>query len=127
MIIKDIRIDNNKWFVKIAYNINTNKDISEVVSLLSHYFSSIRLLDRVGVLLYGETNAGVTITSLKAKFSFIIIGKSTSERQFYNTIVHELNHVKDFICTYYDVPLVSETASHLIGDMFGAIYYAINN
>lgn len=63
----------------------------------------------------GEKDTGFTHTDFNKHKSIIGISQTTSQEQFFNTLVHELKHVQSHICYYYDVAEDSEEAAYLIG------------
>lgn len=92
MIIQDIDV-NDYWKVKIIYN-----------AYLGYY------------------NTGFTHTDYKKKMSIVGISLSTNCEEFMNTLIHELRHLVNDICKYYDVNLESEDASYLTGFLIKKIY-----
>ena len=74
----------------------------------------------------GELNAGFTHTNFKKKLSIIGVGKATSKKQFFNTIIHEAKHLQSHICMYYDIPEDGEQAAYLIGYIAMKIYKPIS-
>lgn len=63
----------------------------------------------------GWLNTGFTHSDTRKRRSVVVIGKSTSKRQFMNTMVHEMKHVQSAICRFYRVPEDGEDAAYLIG------------
>jgi hypothetical protein len=47
--------------------------------------------------------------------SVTVIANASSEEQWWNTVVHEIDHLQDAICRYYDVELGTEEAAYLQG------------
>ena len=75
----------------------------------------------------GELNSGFTHTNFNTKLSIVGIGKSTSKRQFLNTLIHEAKHLQSHICRYYKVPEDGEQAAYLIGYIAMKMYEPISN
>jgi len=92
MIIQNIDVE-GYWKIKIIYN-----------AYLGYY------------------NTGFTQSDYKKKMSIVGISLSTSCEQFMNTTIHELRHVVDDICKYYDVDLDSEDAAYLTGYLIQKMY-----
>ena len=63
----------------------------------------------------GTKDTGFTYTDFINKRSIVGIAPTTSQEQFFNTLVHEAKHVQSHICYYYDVPEDGEDAAYLIG------------
>ena len=65
-------------------------------------------------------NSGFTHT--QGRTSIIGVGWTDSPEQFYNTLIHEINHLQDDICSYYGLPLSGEIPSTISGDIAMAMY-----
>lgn len=75
----------------------------------------------------GQKNSGFTYTNFDKKQSIVGIGKSTSNSQLFNTIVHEAKHVQSHICKYYHIDESSEDAAYLIGYIVQKMYKVFKN
>ena len=62
-------------------------------------------------------NTGFTFSNPDLRMSLVCIGYATSDEQWLDTLIHELDHVQATVCRYYDVALDSEDAAYLIGYM----------
>lgn len=63
----------------------------------------------------GKKDSGFTYTDYNKRKSIVGISPTSSQEQFFNTIVHEAKHVQSHICKYYDIEEDSEDAAYLIG------------
>lgn len=70
----------------------------------------------------GKRDTGFTHTDFNKKKSIVGISLSTSEEQFFNTLLHEIKHVQSHICMYYNVKEDSEAAAYLTGYIGQKIY-----
>ena len=70
----------------------------------------------------GQKDSGFTYTDFKRKQSIVGIGKSTSNSQLLNTIVHEAKHIQSHICKYYHINESGEDAAYLIGYIVQKMY-----
>ena len=70
----------------------------------------------------GERDTGFTYTDFDKRKSIVGISLTTSNEQFFNTLVHEAKHVQSHICMYYNVKEDSEAAAYLIGYIAQQIY-----
>ena len=70
----------------------------------------------------GERDTGFTYTDFDRKKSIVGISLTTSNEQFFNTLVHEAKHVQSHICMYYNVAEDSEAAAYLIGYIVQKMY-----
>jgi hypothetical protein len=55
-----------------------------------------------------EFNTGFTYTDEDKHVTFIIIGKTTSADEFFNTFIHEIGHAATHIAEYVGIPPYSE-------------------
>ena len=69
-----------------------------------------------------QEDSGFTYTNFNNKLSIVGIGKTTSKKEFINTIVHEAKHVQSHICHYYNVKEDGEDAAYLIGYIVMKMY-----
>ena len=56
-------------------------------------------------------NSGFTYSNSELRMSLIVVSDATDESQWWDTLVHEIDHVQSAICDYYDVPLGMEAAA----------------
>lgn len=75
----------------------------------------------------GKKNTGFTYTDFNRLKSVVGISRTTSQEQFFNTVVHEAKHVQSHICKYYDVDEDSEEAAYLIGYIIQQMHRAFTN
>lgn len=70
----------------------------------------------------GFKDVAFTHTNFKKRRSIVGISRFTSCDEFYNSIVHELEHLADNICRYYNVKRGSEKAAYLLGYLIQEMY-----
>ena len=61
-------------------------------------------------------NRGFTYNSPERLRSVVVVGPSTSGKQFLNTFTHELRHLADGIADHLGVSLDSERPAYITGD-----------
>ena len=64
-----------------------------------------------------QTDTGMTLTSFGDMMSFLFISQSSSDEEWFNTLLHELKHVVEHICEFYRVDPKSEPAAYLQGEI----------
>lgn len=64
----------------------------------------------------GRYNRGFTFNNPDLKRSVVVVGPTTSGKQFQNSFTHELRHLADGIAKYIGVDLDSETPAYITGD-----------
>lgn len=73
-----------------------------------------KIIDRVKSILESE-DSGFTYNGKRE--SVVYISTSTSPKEFFNTYVHELRHLTNFICSEYGIDPESEKASYIEGKL----------
>lgn len=69
-----------------------------------------------------EYNTGFTYSNPRMRRSVMVIGKTTSSREFMNTFVHEVRHLADDIATEDRIPLVGEDVAYLSGSIASSLF-----
>ena len=62
-------------------------------------------------------DTGMTLTSSSDMMSFLFISRSSSDEQWFDTLIHELKHVVEHISDFYRVDPKSEPAAYLQGEI----------
>lgn len=102
-----------KWAFVFAYDID-EKDLGEVGEWLEALGASPREIFRAQHVLT-RLNTGLTYSNTSLRMSVMCIGHAENEVQWLDTIVHEIDHLKNAIINYYDVESDSEEAAYLQG------------
>lgn len=113
MIRQYINVARGAWHIIIYYNVSYDmyEDIYQDL-----YDADCPRADMLKVKqVLKKKNTGFTFTNTERKLSIVCISKATSKSQFFNTAIHEIDHVQSHICTYYGVGMKTEEAAYLIG------------
>ena len=110
------------WSIILFVDVDYDK-YNIIESALTDILAPISVIDNIYDKISYKFNSGVTFSNPDFRTSIICINKATSKEELINTISHEVDHVQDAICKYYNVPLDSEDAAYLIGYLIGKIYY----
>ena len=62
-------------------------------------------------------DTGMTLTSFSDMMSFLFVSRSSSDEQWFDTLIHELKHVVEHISEFYRVDPKSEPAAYLQGEI----------
>jgi len=60
-----------------------------------------------------ELNSGFTYTDEDKHVTFLVICKTTSADEFFNTFIHEIGHATAHIAEYYGIKPYSEELQYL--------------
>ena len=120
MNVQHLQLSKYGWRLIVFYDIHPN-DLEEVIITLWEYGCPNKDLKTVALVLQNK-NTGFTYTHPTGRFSIMGIGWATSEKEFINTIVHEIKHLQSDICNYYSWRHDDEQASLVAGDIAGTMY-----
>lgn len=113
----------DRWAIVFCYDI-TLFDTDDIASMLEALGCDERKIRRATSVILG-TNKGFTYSNDEARMSLVCISHASSIEQWWDSVVHEIDHVQDAICWHYDVPLGSESAAYLQGYIMRKIIQAI--
>lgn len=108
-------VGRNKWAFVFAYDIGED-DVDEIVSWLESLGASKRDIRKSKSIVLGE-NMGLTFSSEDLRMSLVCVSNATSEEEWWNTVVHEIDHLQHSICRYYDIEHGSEDCAYLQGEL----------
>lgn len=114
-----------KWAFVFAYRIGEN-DLDEISRWLDALGASKKDIRKACDVIMG-INQGFTFTRSEQRMSVMCVSRASSKAQWYNTLVHEIDHLQHDICTYYDVPHGGEESAYLQGYIMQGIMEAINS
>lgn len=117
MITHVFHIHQHDWLVK-AY-INSDDSDADLIlgELLSVGADMDTMRDAFRNLREWKVNTGLTYTSRWHRTTIMVVSKTTSAKEFFNTLVHEISHAKTHICEYLEIDLTSEEASYFSGGL----------
>lgn len=98
-----------KWAVILAYDVDV-ADLDELASWLDALGCSRKDREKAIRIALG-VNSGFTYSNSDLRMSLVVVSDATDNSQWWDTLVHEVDHVQSAICDYYDVPLGSEAAA----------------
>lgn len=117
MIEQDFVFEKYDWDIIVFYEVeckDTNVILHELKSIGCHGDQLFRARQNLESC---ERNIGITFANMSTKEMVVVMTKSTSPKQFLNTMIHELHHMAEFICRADNIPLVGEEISYISGDL----------
>lgn len=114
-----------KWAFVFAYDIG-EEDLGEVGDWLEALGAGRREIRRAQRLLT-KLNKGFTFSSPGLRMSVVVVGNATEPEQWWDTLVHEIDHLQDTILEYYGVKHGTEDAAYLQGYIMRGIIMALRH
>jgi len=92
-------------------------DEAAVIYLLEDAYAPGEIIAKAEDIMYTcEYNCGFTYSNSEKKRAVVLIGPTTSGRQFQNTFVHEIHHLAVAIASDLGVDLEGESPAYLAGN-----------
>lgn len=120
MIEQRFHLDYWDWDIIVLYDV-TVSDAPYVLSLLRDAGCG-HMRDSMDNLLSGRMNTGLTNTNPRDGITVIVLGRTTSPAQFYNSIEHERGHAVEHIAWALDIPYSGEEIQYLRGEISQRMY-----
>ena len=91
--------------------------IRRVLGCLYDIDAPVPVMQRADKIMEGRKyNRGFTFANPALRRALVVVGPTTSGRQFINTFSHEINHLSDQIADYYGVKSHPEARAYITGD-----------
>ena len=122
MIGQRFYLDKYQWAVVVLYNVDSG-DTEFVQDNLSKICKDKMLIKNSTRYIEQDIlNTGFTYSNFDNKITLIVISKSTSNKEFLNTIIHEANHLQSHIATVYNLDEKGEEVCYLIAHIVETMY-----
>lgn len=109
-------LDIGRWHVEF-YFATDGYDIDAVLDRLFDFGAGGSTLRKaLDLMESGEPNQGFTFSNPYDRVALVMVGPTTSGKQFQNTFTHELRHLINGIARSLGVVLDSEASSYMTGD-----------
>lgn len=112
-----------KWAFVFAYDIEES-DLGEVGEWLESLGATFRDIVHSQKVLTKQ-NTALTYSNPSLRMSVVCIAQQTDVAQWWNSLVHELEHLKNAITQYYDVEKDSEEEAYLLGYIMQKVINAL--
>lgn len=112
-----VYLDKYDWLIKVFYLIEDpfiEGILGELDSIDCEPDAFYRAAD---MLESNELNSGFTYTDEDKHVTFLVICKTTSADEFFNTFIHEIGHATAHIAEYYGIKPYSEELQYLQGEI----------
>ena len=114
MIQRNLEI--GRWHVEF-YFCPDGYDIDVILDRLFDFGASGEKMRRaLNLMETGQPNRGFTFTNPYDRVAIVVIGPTTSGKQFQNSLSHEIRHLANGIAESLGIALDSEHPSYMTGD-----------
>lgn len=117
MITRVFHISQHDWIVK-AYIDTTLEDADVILGELKSIGADMDIMSKAYRNLRSvELNTGLTYVSPWNRETVIVVSRSTSAEEYFNSIVHEIAHAGVYTCDALGIDLKSEQAAYFQGGL----------
>ena len=120
MIKQIINVD-DKWTI-VVYYIFDNKYYKDLIHDLQKIVCPQMEVQAICGNMVSGMAMGFTYSNYAIKLSVVGIGKHSNKSEYISTIVHEAEHVKDAMLSYYSVSNEGEPPANTIGYIVKRMY-----
>ena len=127
MFTQDIFIDKAGWSVRVYHDADAlcADEIIDDLITLGCRGEDLRKTKRM--LWDGMVDSGVTFSDTRRRKSIIVIGNTTSGREYWNSIDHEKNHLLQDISLAIGIDPYGEEISYISGEFIRSVYDEAKN
>ena len=105
-----------RWVVDFIFAAD-GYDEEAVLGCLYDIDAPIPVMQRAARIMEGKAyNRGFTFCNPEIRRAVVVVGPTTSGRQFQTTFSHEIDHLSDQIAEYYGVKRSREATADITGD-----------
>ena len=127
MIHKKLYIPEAKWFVHMYFALDTFY-IDDIMENLYHIgCDGERARRAYENMIADKKNTGFTYSNYRNRESVVVISKTTSAAQFFNTTMHEVKHLSSHIAKACGYDEEGEEIAYIVGDLAETIYPDISH
>lgn len=117
MIRKDIYIAEWDWTIHAFFAV-TEYWVDEIMDLLWDMECDSEHARRAYEnLTSGELNTGLCYSNYTMKRSVMVIAKTSSAEEFFNSYIHEACHLQSHVCNVYNLSPSGEEIAYFIGEI----------
>ncbi len=114
MIRRTLRI--GRWLVYFVF-VTDDYDRQAILSMLDAFGASEEVLARAEEIMDSEyLNNGFTFSNADIRRALVVIGPTSSGKEFQDTFSHEIRHLADAIANSIGMDLGSEGPAYMTGD-----------
>lgn len=117
MLVQDIYLTRVEWHIRVYYAITRCYADEIIDSLIRIGCNGDNLKEAKRCLWENKINSGLTYSNIDRLESVVVINKSSSPAEYYNSIDHEKLHLLQHIGTAYGIDPYGEEIAYICGDI----------
>lgn len=117
MMTQDIMLHAVPWSVRIYYEADAYYADEILDDLISLGCNGDDLRNAKENLWSGRPNTGLTYANMEMKDATMVIGKTTSAKEFYNSLIHEQLHLLSYIAKAEGFDPYGEEICYVAGEL----------
>ena len=124
METQDIYLEDYDWNVRIFYNVDRDSayKVIDFLEDMDYNYPVIKQIEES--LFFFEYDMGITTINKASKHATIVMTSHSSPSEMFNTMIHELKHLVDFVGVIEGIYLTGEELAYMIGDI-GALLFPV--
>lgn len=127
MIVRKIHIPEADWNVCMYFALDTYYVEDIMQSLCDIGCDSQRARHAYENMMADKKNTGFTYSNYRNRESVMVVSKTTSAAQFFNTTMHEFKHLSSHIAKACGYDETDEPIAYIMGDLAELIYPDISH
>ena len=117
MIRRDYHIKRYDWVIHVLYNVTCSRT-SDIIALLRRVgCPESKIREAYGNVGSCKLDVGLTYSNYRSRESVMVIGRTSSYREFANSLFHECRHLTDHMSLALDMEIGGEPIAYLSGDI----------
>lgn len=127
MIYQEIEVPKYRWMIYAFFD-TTASDTDAVMGALFDLGCDAKAAEQAfDNLTQNKKNTGLCYSNYREKASVVVISKTTCSAEFFDSFLHEMNHLQSHISNVYHLDPLGEDAAYMIGDVARAMYQKISH
>ncbi|MFR5374774.1 hypothetical protein INE86_03436 [Parabacteroides distasonis] len=121
MIRRDYHIKRYDWVIHVLYNVTCSR-ISDIIALLRRAgCPESKIREAYGNVGSCKLDVGLTYSNYRSRESVMVIGRTSSYREFSNSLFHECRHLTDHMAIALNMDVGGEEIAYLSGYIGGKL------
>lgn len=117
MIRRDIHISGYDWIVYVYFHVTCYRTRAIIRRLKRIGCPKDKLREAYDNMMSCSLDTGLTYSNYERRESVMVIGRTSSYWEFFNSLSHEIRHLTDHMCLAMGMEVGGEPIAYLTGDI----------